>query len=349
MSQNLPRRLFAVTLATVAVWLFLRYLMPILTPFLFAFLLALAAEPLVKVFHRKMHLSRSLAAGIGVSIALVLLILLLMVLGALLLRELGTLAGVVPDLEGTALQGMDSLEGFLLGIANKTPRNIQPILTHSVEGMFSDSTALLDKFTSKLLNIASGAVSKLPDSALSVGTWLLASYMISAKLPKIKTWVRSHLPASWQEKYRPFLQRIKKSVFGWLLAQGKLMSITFLVLTVGFFVLQIRYAPLWAFLISLVDALPVLGTGTVLVPWSLVCFLQGDTVQGIGLLGVYATATLLRSVLEPRLIGRQLGLDPLVTLLAIYTGYRLWGLAGMLLAPLLAVTVSQFFIAPKEG
>ena len=97
------------------------------------------------------------------------------------------------------------------------------------------------------------------------------------------------------------------------------------------------------------DALPVLGTGTVLVPWSLVCLLQGDTVRGIGLLGVYAAASLTRSVLEPRFIGRQLGLDPLVTLLAMYAGYRLWGLAGMILAPLLAVTVTQFFIAPKEG
>ena len=349
MSQNLPRKLFTLTAVILAIWLTLRYLMPILTPFLLALLLALAAEPLVKVFHRKMHLPRGAATGIGVTMTLVLLILLIMVLGALILRELGALAGVVPDLEGTALQGMESLEGWLLGMAGRTPDSIQPILTHSVEGMFSDSTALLDQVTSKLLSLASGVVSKLPDSALGVGTWLLASFMISAKLPKIKAWVNAHLPASWHEKYLPMLRRIKKSVFGWLLAQCKLMSITFLVLTVGFFVLQIRYAPLWAFVVALVDALPVLGTGTVLIPWSLVCFLQGDTVRGIGLLGVYAAASLTRSVLEPRLIGRQLGLDPLITLLAMYAGYRIWGLAGMILAPLLAVTVSQFFISPKEG
>lgn len=349
MSQNLPRKLAYLAAAAAGLWLSLRYLMPILTPFLLAFLLALAAEPLVKVFHGKMRLPRGAATGIGVTMTLVLLILLVMVLGALLLQELGVLAGVVPDLEGTALQGMESLENWLLGLAEKTPDSVQPILTRSVEGVFSDSTTLLDQITSKLLSLASGMVSRLPDSALGVGTWLLASFMISAKLPKIKAWVGAHLPASWHEKYLPMLRRMKKSVFGWLLAQCRLMGITFLVLTVGFFVLQIRYAPLWAFLVALVDALPVLGTGTVLVPWSLVCLLQGDTVRGIGLLGVYAAASLTRSVLEPRFIGRQLGLDPLVTLLAMYAGYRLWGLAGMILAPLLAVTVTQFFIAPKEG
>lgn len=349
MSQFSPRKLIPLLFWALAGWMILRYLMPLLTPFLFALLLTLAAEPLVKVFHQRMHLPRGVATGIGVSMALVLLILLLMVLGALLLRELGMLAGIVPDLEGAALGGMHSLKGWLLGLAGRTPKNIQPILTHSVEGMFSDSTALLNQVTSKLLSLASGVVSKLPDSALGVGTWLLASYMLSAKLPKIKAWIRAHLPPSWHEKYLPILQRAKKSIFGWLLAQSKLMAITFLVLTVGFLVLQIRYAPLWAFVISLVDALPVLGTGVVLVPWSLVYFLQGETARGIGMLGVYAAATLTRSVMEPRLIGRQLGLDPLVTLLAIYTGYRLWGLGGMILAPLLAVTVSQFFIAPKEG
>lgn len=343
------RKLFFTAGVLLLLWLGVRYLLPVVLPFFLAVLLALSAEPLVRFFHNKARMPRAAATGIGLTMTLGLLILVVMVLFALLLRELGMLAGVVPDLEDTALQGMDALQQWLTGLANRTPNSVQPIIRRGVDGLFSDGTAIIDRIAAHLLGLASGIVSKLPDSVLGFGTWLLASYMISAKLPGIRSWIRGHMPPKWYDTYLPMLQRLKRSVLGWLLAQCKLIGITFLVLTAGFFVLQIPYAPLWAALISLVDALPVLGTGTVLVPWSLVCFLQGDSVRALGLLGTYAVAALLRSVLEPRLIGKQLGLDPLVTLFSMYAGYRLFGLGGMILSPLLAVTVTQLFNTPVEG
>ena len=100
---------------------------------------------------------------------------------------------------------------------------------------------------------------------------------------------------------------------------------------------------------AVVDAFPVLGTGAVLLPWSLISFLQGDSGRAFGLLGLYGAAAVIRSLLEPRLVGRQLGLDPLVTLIALYTGYRIWGLTGMILSPLIAVTVTQLIEARKAA
>lgn len=349
MSHSPFRKLLLAAGIVLTLWLGVRYLMPVLFPFLMAVVLALIAEPLVGFFHKKAHLPRVVATGIGLTMTLVLFILVIMVLVSLLLRELGLLAGVVPDLEDTALQGMQSLQLWLTDLADRTPQSVQPLVHRSVEGLFSDGTAIIDRISGKLLGLASGIVSRLPDSVLGFGTWLLAGYMISAKLPNIRAWLSAHMPPRWRETYLPTLKKLKHSVLGWLLAQGKLMGITFLILTTGFFILQIRYAPLWAALIGLVDALPVLGTGTVLVPWSLVCFLQGDSIRGIGLLGVYTAATLIRSVLEPRFIGKQLGLDPLVTLLAMYGGYRLFGLGGMILSPLFAVMVTQLFLTPAPG
>lgn len=340
MSSNTLRKLLALPIVLILLWMGGRYLLPILTPFLLAALLALAAEPVVSILQKRSRLPRAFATGIGVTITLAVLVLAIMVLAALLLRQIRALTGIVPDLEGAALQGMDSLEGWLMQLAQRMPQSLQPMATQQVSELFSDGTALLDQLTTRLLGLASGLLTQLPDSVLGIGTWLLAGYMISAKLPRIKQWIRSRLPESWHKEYLPMLQRLKKSVFGWLLAQGKLMSITFLTLCIGFLALQISYAPLWAILISLVDALPILGTGMVLVPWSLVCYLQGDTVRAIGLLGIYAAASLLRSILEPRLVGKQLGLDPLVTLLAMYTGYRVWGFGGMILAPVLAVVAT---------
>lgn len=347
MSHSALRRIGAVLAAVFAIWLTTRYLLPLFLPFVLAALLALAAEPLVGVLARRCRMPRWLASGLGICIALTLVILAALVLGALLLRELGSLANVVPDLESTALQGMGLLRSWLFGIADQAPDGIKPILNHSLDGIFSGSSQLLDRVSVWLLGFASGVLKALPDSALGLGTWILASFMFSAKLPKIRRYAASLIPGSWKETYLPALGQLRKSLGGWLLAQLKLTGITACVLSAGFLALQIPYGIVWALLISLVDALPVLGTGTVLIPWSVICFLQGDSLRSVGLLGIYAAAALLRSVLEPRLVGKQLGLDPLVTLVALYAGYQLWGLGGMLLAPLLAVTVTQLLAVPK--
>ena len=348
MSQFSLRKL-PITLVILAVlWLGLRYLLPIAMPFLLAALLALAAEPLVHSLHRHVHLPRGLAAAIGVTVALLLTILLLLALCALLVRELGALAGVLPDLESATLSGLDSLEVWLLGMAQKAPDGISPILVHGVEGMFSNGSALLDQVTSRLLTLATSVLKGLPDSALGLGTWILATFMISARLPQIRQWIGSHLPKAWHEQYAPHLKTLKHTLWGWVKAQSKLVGITFCILSAGFLLLQIDHPLLWAGVVCLVDILPVLGTGTVLIPWALVCFLQQDSLRAIGLLAIYAVVSLLRSVLEPRLVGKQLGLDPLITLLAIYAGYHLWGLPGMLLAPILAVAATQILLRPEK-
>lgn len=319
-----------------AAWLFLRYLLPLALPFLLGLLLAFIAEPLVSVLCRRLRLPRWLGAGLGVTVALMVTVLLVLTLCAFLLRQLGQLARVMPDLEGTARQSLQTLESLLLQTAEAAPQSIRPLLIRGVEGMFSDSGAVLDGISGGVLRFASGVLTRIPDSALGVGTWLIASFMISARLPMLRAQVKQKLPKDWRERYLPMAQRLKKTAGLWLLAQGKLTAITFGVLCAGFLLLRISYGPLWAALIALLDALPVLGTGIVLIPWSVVAFAQGEIVLGVGLLGTYAAAAVLRSVLEPKLVGKQLGLDPLVTLGAMYAGYRLWGIGGMILFPLLA-------------
>lgn len=349
MSSPLLKKILVVLSLALLLWLGARYLMPIAMPFLLGGLLALSAEPLVRFFYTKAHLPRTAATGIGVTVTLGLLALLAAALGALLLRQLQALIGVVPDLEGTALDGLSSLRDWLMDIAQNAPPALRSFAFRSVEDLFTGSSDLLDQISAWILGLASRLVSKLPSSALGVGTCLLAGYMISARLPQLRQYLKEKLPRNWNPYIKPTLDRLKRSVLGWLSAQLKLMSVTFLVLAVGFFLLRFSHWAVWAAAISLMDALPILGSGMALIPWSIVCFLQGDAIRAVGLLGIYAAAALLRSFLEPKLVGKQLGLDPLVTLGAMYAGYQLWGFGGMILSPLLAVTAVQLFFSPKEG
>lgn len=348
MSHPLFKKLSLCTIAFLVFWIAGKFLIPLILPFLLGFLVAISAEPLVSLLHNSLKLRRSFATALGVTTALAITVGLVLSLCALLIRELGALAGVLPDLEDAADNGLQSLRFWLTDLAHKAPAPVSPILSQGVEGIFSGSSTLVDSLTDKALTLASGILKGVPDSALGLGTWILSSFMISARLPQLRSWISSHLPAVWHSTWLPRLKTLKQSLWGWLFAQAKLVCITLAVLIAGFLLLRIPHPLLWAGAVCLVDILPILGTGTVLIPWSLVCFLQGDSLRAVGLLAIYTIVSLLRSVLEPRFVGKQLGLDPLVTLLALYAGYRIWGVPGMLLAPILAVAVTQMVLKPKK-
>lgn len=322
--------------------LFFRYLLPLVLPFVLGAILALASEPLVSFLCSRLRLKRPLATGIGISAAFSFLAVAVMVFCAFALRQLRNLAGFLPELESSLQLGVDTADRALRNLTQKVPGELGVVLTRNVEGLISDGDGLISRATAFLLRLASGVLSHVPGSALAVATGIISSFMISAKLPQIRLRLNSVLTT---EKLAPVISgagRLKSALVGWLKAQAKLSAVTFALMLFGFFLLKIPRAPLWALAVALVDAFPILGTGTILVPWSIFSFLQRDTLPAFGLLGLYAATALIRSVLEPRFLGKHLGLDPLVTLVALYVGFRLWGILGMILAPLMAVAVSQF-------
>lgn len=335
------RKVFRAGAAVIFVYFGAKYLLPLVSPFLLGGVIALAAEPIVAFFDRRCRMGRTLGSGLGVSMTLALLALAALLLGGLAVRELSRLSGILPELVGAVRSGMGSLSGWLLELASGAPEGIRSILTQTVTDLFSGGSALLDKGVDFLLRLASGILSRVPGGALRVFTGVLSAYMISGKLDTIRGWLRSRIPGEKTEPVLEWIKHLKTVLLAWLKAQLRLSLITFLVALTGMLLLRIPHGPLWAGVVALVDAFPVLGAGTVLLPWSLISFLQGDTGRAFFLLGIYGAAAVTRTVLEPRLVGRQLGLDPLVTLMALYAGYRLFGLPGMLLSPMAAVVITQ--------
>ena len=346
MSQITFRNIVTVLGCFLGLWLGIRFFLPVLLPFLLGALLAFAAEPTVFFLSKK--LPRAAAACVGVFGTLVLLGCIFFLAMALLVKELGVLAGALPNLEETATEGLSSLEGFLLNLTQQTPPGVQPLLSQAVTGLFSDGNAVMDKLTQWIPGVASRILGHIPGSAITLGTGILSAFMVSARMPKLKQWLREFFHSTHLQKWLPLLRRVRHALGGFLKAQLKLTALSFLIVLGGFLLLKISYAPIWALLTAIVDAIPVLGTGTVLLPWSLVCFLQGNHPQAIGLLGIYLVAFLARTILEPRLVGDHLGLDPLMTLVALYAGYRIWGFGGMLLSPLLCVTAMELINAKIE-
>ena len=342
------KKAFSILSLFLAVWLSVRYLLPLFLPFVLGAGLALAAEPMVAFLTRRLRIPRPVSAGIGVSMTFCFLAILILLLCAFVVRELRALAGVLPDLEGTARSGLSLLHTWLLELTARTPQSIQPLLNENINTFFSSGSALLGRAVQYLLSLAGNLLSHIPDSALGLFTTVISGFMISAKFHKLRLWLVRRIPRERLKAMLAALGKIRQVVSGWLKAQCKLIGVTLVLLIMGFVLLRIPHAFVWAAAVSLVDAFPVLGTGTVLIPWSLICLLQGDGARAIGLLGIYVTVTLTRSVLEPKLLGRHLGLDPLVTLMALYVGFKLWGIGGMILAPMLAVTAIQLVPERKQ-
>ena len=329
----------------VAVWLVVRYCLSVFMPFLMGTAIAFAAEPAVKFGTKKIHLPRTAAAGLGVGAMLILLVGLLSLAGALAVRELGNLAGLLPDMQQTAKEGILLLEDTLVGLTNRLPEGVRPLATGAVLEMFDERDILLGRLGRKVPDVLGALVGWIPDGALGIGTGLIAGFMISARLPRIRQYLQDRMPPVWYDRYLPALRSVRSALGGWLKAQGKLTLVTFGVLSIGFLLLRIPNGVWWAVPVALVDAVPMLGTGIVLVPWALVAFFRGRTMLGLGLLLLCAVVMILRRILEPKWLGRHLDLDPLWTLVLLYMGYRCWGVWGMILAPLVAAAVKILVMA----
>ena len=337
MPRITQKKIWIALVLAMALWLGCRFVLPILLPFLLGGLLAVAAEPVVELGVKRLRMPRALASGVGVSLTLALLVGVFLLVAAVAVKQLGNVAGSLPDLE----EGTQMLRDWLIGAAEQAPEGVRTLAQRTVLEIFDDGSAVATRLSERLPGFLTSVISGVGSSVISVGTGLLAAFLISARLPQLKEKMAAGIPQRWREKYVPQLKRIYKNLGGWLKAQGKLALVTWGIVTLGFFAFRLPYAPVWAALVALVDAIPILGTGTVLVPWALVCFLQGDSLVGVILLVTYAAAAVVRTVLEPRLVGKQLGLDPLMTLLSLYIGYRLWGFLGLLFAPIAASAVKS--------
>lgn len=307
--------------------LLLRYGMGLAAPFLLGGVLALTAEPLVRRLEGKRHFSRKLASAVSVSFSLLMGAAVVYWGGRAAVQGLSRFVENLPDLQGS----LQTVRRGLHSVAEVTPGAASPLLHRLIEEGFANGQDLLGKAATAAAGSAAAWIAKLSNWAVQLGTAVLAAFLISARLPQIKGWLLDRLPNA--QNGIQTLHACKKALFGWGKAQLKLMVLCFGVVSAGLYIIGIRNALFVGALVALVDAVPMLGTGTVLVPWALVQFLQGNAYKGVGLCLLFGVSFLLRAFLEPRLVGKQMGLDPLTALIAIYLGLQIWGIFGMLLFP----------------
>ena len=239
------------------------------------------------------------------------------------------LASRLPSFLASLSGPLGKLRRRLLILAARLPDGMAEAAIQWLERFFAGSSGLADSVSGWLLRFVTGTLSSVPEIGLFLLTTLLSAYLISTELPRLCAALSRHLPERSKTRAEALWTRLKAALGGYLKAQIRLMGVTFLIVSAGLLILRQEHALLLAAVIALVDALPGL--------------LRGDTFTGIGLLLTYGAASLTRSALEPRFLGRQIGLSPLLTLVSLYAGFRLYGILGMILLPVAVILCRQIY------
>jgi len=176
---------------------------------------------------------------------------------------------------------------------------------------------------------------------LFCATTALALFFTAAAYPQLMAFLRRQLSPQRRQTAAAIKASLLVTIGRWLRAQCVLIVITFFQLLVGLLLIRQPYALLLAVVIAFIDALPVFGTGTVLLPWAVLCCLEGNFPKGIALTALYLVIWLVRSIMEPKLMAKSAGLPPLPALMAMYVGFCAMGVAGMVLAPMALMLVKQ--------
>jgi sporulation integral membrane protein YtvI len=336
MSEKLARAvLIGLGLMLGAGVLFLagRCLLPWTAPLLAAWALAALLEPAVGFLTRQ-GWRRGAAAGLCTLAALGLL---LWGLAALLFRGLNAAAELTKALPG-AMEAfslrLEALEKLAEAHIRAAPAPAAQLLEKSLSALANSAAALPGQLSRALVALLSRTAQASPDTLLFLVTAALGTYFISASYPPVHAFLLAQLPDALRRRASGLGADLKSGFGGLLRAQLLLMLLCFFELLAAFLLLGIRSAFILAAVTAAVDALPVFGSGVVLLPWALYCLLLGNSGRGIGLLITWGLAELVRNAAQAKLLGDQIGLNPLASLLSVYVGWRVAGVGGMLLFPL---------------
>ena len=352
--QSEQKKEFLLTAAYYAVlaaalYLLFRYLLWWLLPFLLALAAARAMEPVILFLRRTVHFRRGFSAALLTLFLLFLLGGLLSLLLSVLFAEATAFLTQLPTLLDALPALTDGLLTRLRAYGALCPDWLREALTAALSDWAAYGSAALGSLASRSLALLGSMAAAVPALVLFAATTLLAVFFLASSYPALRAEALRRLSPCALRRVRFWRDGVTDSLARWLRAQTILCTLTFCQLLAGFWLLGGRYSLLAAFLITLVDALPVFGTGTVLIPWALAELLLGSAPRGAALLLLYLCTLTVRSITEPKLMAAQAGLPPIASLMAMYLGARAFGVAGMVLFPLLLLLAAQTMRAKKEG
>ncbi|WP_066635269.1 sporulation integral membrane protein YtvI [Desulfolucanica intricata] len=313
----------------------LKYILTVLSPFILAVIVSVLIEPLVSFLKQRFRLNRGMAVALAMLIIIGFLGTLLTLVVLQLITELIALSSSINLYIKNGRVFIEDLIDKGINVYGNLPDAVIKYLQTSLTSLAEN----LEYLATILVNVLMSTVSGVPGILMVTIISLLATFFISKDREAIfKLWMRL-IPAPWGERSIEVSSEVSRAFMGYIRAQIILVSITMIQSIVGLYLIGAEYALTFGLIIGFFDLLPVLGPSAVFIPWLVWSFLIGNYSFGIKLSVLYAMVLVVRQLLEAKIISANIGLHPLSTLIALYVGFKVLGVAGFVLGPILLIAI----------
>ncbi|EXX91582.1 sporulation protein [Paenibacillus darwinianus] len=331
------------TIVMLGLGLVLLYLLfTVGAPFLIALVVAISMEPLTAFLMKRARINRVAASTISSTFFTLLLIGLLTLLGARIIAELIAFGQNVPQY----VQSTNTYVQHQMNNARSLFEHLPPDAAAQLEEWLKGLTSSLSTVVTRLSALLIDFAGQIPNLFIFFIVFLVAVYMFGYSLNTMKNSFLTLFDEDSRGKVDEVLQNLRKSIFGFLQAQLILSALTYVIALTGFLILGVKFPLAIALLVVIVDILPILGTGSVLVPWAAYLLLTGNMYMGVGLLVLFIVITVFRRVVEPKVLGDSVGIGALSALISLYVGFKLVGVIGVFIGPLVVII---YMAARKAG
>ncbi len=340
---KVTKRIIVLILSIIGIYLSFK-LAIFYMPFLIAFIISLLIEPLIRFVHKRTSLTRKTSAIIVLIIISILLISLLVWGITVLIQESSNL---LQSLNQYIEIAYNQIQGIIENInfeKLKIPQEVTNVIQNSLWDFIGTISNWIKNFLTSMMNL----LTEIPTIAIYVGICFVAIYfMCTDKLYMIDQ-LEHHLPKEWVKRIGKHIRELISSLGGYLKAEMTLVLISFIVSLIGLYIfkfigLNVGYPLLAALGIGFVDALPILGSGTAMIPWAVVSATSGDIRLAIAILVLWIIMSIIRQFAEPRVVSHHIGIHPIFTLISMYTGFKVIGVLGMFIGPIVLIILKNIF------
>ncbi len=339
MPENKHLRFFCILLYTVLAifffWLFFKYILGLLAPFIIAFIFSRLIDRPVTLCEKRLKFPRPLAS-------IIMTVLCFGTLGVLLYFAFSAILDFLIGWFNNLSNSNMSFDNVLENLTSLLPSGAQEYVNANSANWISSISGSVKSFIGPLLSEAAAFAASLPSVLIFIIASIVSTYFLTNDYQSIKAKIKSAIPAKWRSRITQTKREISSTLIRYIKALLVLMVITFVELSIGFLILGVDNAILLASIIAVVDALPVLGTGWILTPWAIYSLLTQNYSLAIGLPVLYCVIAIIRNSIEPKIVGNHIGLHPLATLMAMYIGLKLFGIIGMFM-PIPIAILKQFW------
>lgn len=314
-------------------------------PFVIGWLLSAIASPLVNWLEKRVKIMKKLGSVLIIIGVLAALIFLFYFAGSRLWHEMKSLLENLPAMYEDIERGLDEIGNNMAGFFAMLPTGIQNGWHALVNNLDQTAGELISKISEPTISVAGRAAKGIPSMLIATIVTIISSYFFIAEREEVLVWAKKAAPDPIVKRMTMVMDNLKYAAGGYFKAQLKIMAVVFIILTVGFLILNVHFSFVFALLIAFLDFLPFFGTGTALIPWAAYKFMVGDYKMMIGLIILYGVTQLVRQLIQPKLVGDSMGLNPLVTLVLLYMGYKTGGVFGMIFAVPVGLIVMNLYKA----